>query len=185
MTAFFGNLAGGFYSVARDLIGLLQIPVLPLPSTTYPELSRTVAQRNWGGMRHILRRGTRLAAIYSLPVALFLVIFGKWVIYFYTGGTEALPAYPLLMILLAGYTFSNLFYWGRAALLALNRPVFPTVVNFIGMVIKVVLIFVLVEQFQYYAFAGLLSFYYIFTVGIAAVRVRLDLRGKLAQESAA
>jgi hypothetical protein len=70
-------------------------------------------------------------------------------------------------------------------LLALNHPVFPTVVNFIGMLVKVGLIFVLAEQYQAYAFAGLLSFYYLFTVGVAAIRVMLDLRHKLAQESPA
>lgn len=181
---FLGNVAGGYYETARSLIGLLQIPVSPLPSTTYPELSRSVARKDWGSVRHILRRGSSLAMIYSLPVTAFLVLFGRWVIQLYAG-PDFLPAYPLLVILLLGYTVVNLFYWSRVALLALNRPVFPTIVNFIGMVMKVGLIFLLAERFQAYAFAGLLSFYYIFTVGVAAARVLLDLRQRLAAQAAA
>lgn len=183
VNAFLGNVVGGYYNVARSLIGLLQIPISPLPSTTYPELSRSVARGNWRNVRYVLQRGSRMALLYSLPMTIFLVFFGRWVISLYAG-PEFLPAYPLLVILLLGYTVANIFYWNRVALLALNHPVFPTVVNFIGMLVKVGLIFVLAEQYQAYAFAGLLSFYYLFTVGVAASRVMLDLRHKLAQEAA-
>ena len=67
------------------------------------------------------------------------------------------------------------------ALLSLGRPVFPAVVNFIGMLMKIMGIFLLVPQFGYLAFAGLLSAYYIFTVGIAAARALLDVRLQLMQ----
>jgi len=65
-------------------------------------------------------------------------------------------------------------------LLSLGRPIFPTIVNFIGMIMKIAGIFLFVPQFGYLAFAGLLSAYYIFTVGIAAVRVLWDVRTQLA-----
>jgi O-antigen/teichoic acid export membrane protein len=179
VNAFLGNVVGGYYNVARSLIGLLQIPISPLPSTTYPELSRSVARGNWGNVRYVIQRGSRMAILYSLPVTAFLLVFGNWAIKLYAG-PEFLPAYPLLIILLIGYTFANVFYWNRVALLAMNRPVFPTMVNFIGMVVKVVLIFLLAQRYQAYTFAGLLSFYYIFTVGVTAGRVMLDLRQKIA-----
>jgi hypothetical protein len=51
-------------------------------------------------------------------------------------------------------------------------------VNFVGMLIKVSLIFLLAPKFGYLVFAGLLSGYYIFTVGIAAARVIFDLRNR-------
>lgn len=184
VNAFLGNLVGGFYNVARSLIGLLQIPISPLPATTYPELSRSVAREQWGSVRHILQRGSSLALLYSLPVTVFLVFFGRWVIELYAG-PEFLPAYSLLIILLVGYTVANVFYWNRVALLALNHPVFPTLVNFFAMLVKVGLIFILVQRYQAYAFAGLLSLYYIVTVSIAAGRVLLDLRQRMAGEAAA
>jgi O-antigen/teichoic acid export membrane protein len=46
------------------------------------------------------------------------------------------PAYPALVILLAGYLFANTFYWNRTALLALGRPDFPMKVNVIAAVLK-------------------------------------------------
>jgi hypothetical protein len=80
-----------------------------------------------------------------------------------------------MVILLLGFTFVNIFYWNRVALLSLARPLFPTLVNFVGMVFKVSGIFILVPHLGYLAFAGLLVGYYIFTVGIASLRVYMDL----------
>ncbi|MEX1071044.1 MAG: oligosaccharide flippase family protein [Anaerolineales bacterium] len=178
VNAFLGNAVGGYYAVARSLIGLLQIPVSPLPATTYPELSRAVATGDWKTVRSILRRGTLLASLYSLPVALVLLIFGRQIITLYAS-VEFLPAYLPLIILLFGYTFVNIFYWNRAALLAFNRPVYPTLINFIGMILKVIGIFLL-APFGAVAFAALLAGYYVFTVSLSVLRVTQDVRSHLA-----
>lgn len=178
VNAFLGNVVGGYYAVARSLIGLLQIPVSPLPSTTYPELSRAVATDDWKAVRAILRRGSLLATLYSLPVALALLIFGRQVIVIYASA-EFLPAYTPLIILAFGYTFVNVFYWSRAALLAFNRPVYPTMVNFTGMIFKVIGIFLL-APFGAIAFAALLAGYYIFTVGLSVLRIAQDVSTHLA-----
>lgn len=173
--ALLGNEVAGFYELARNLIGILQIPISPLPNTTYPELAREAANKNWEQVRYILNRGSRLAALYSLPVSLGLIIFGHWGIGF-VYGQEFLPAFSLLMILLAGYFFVNIFFWNRVALLALNRPIFPTIINFFGMIIKVAGTFLLVPLYQSFAMASLLSFYYIFTILAAGLRVFQDIR---------
>ncbi|TAK13022.1 MAG: hypothetical protein EPO32_06605 [Anaerolineae bacterium] len=177
VNGFLGNVAGGYYSVARGLIGLLQIPISPLASTTYPELSRSVAQKDWASVRHVLRRGSLMAGIYSLPITFVLILFGKWVIELYAGA-EYLPAYGPLVILLIGYLFVNVFYWNRVALLALNRPVFPTLVNFVGMLLKVGGILLITDRYGAVGFAALLSGYYIFTILAAVTRSVLDLRAR-------
>ena len=141
VNAFLGNVVGGFYGVARTLNGLLQIPVSPLPSTTYPELSRAVAQNDWKSVNMVLKRGSLLASLYSLPVTVLLIVFGKSIIALYVGAgysaQDIQMIYMPLVVLLLGFSFVNIFYWNRAALLAFNRPVYPTIVNFVGMLIKV------------------------------------------------
>lgn len=175
--AFLGNLVGGYYSIARTLIGFLQIPVSPLPSTTYPELSRAAANNDWKSVRHVLQRGSMLAALYSLPVAALLFFFGPQIITLYT--KQNLPeVYAPLVILMIGYLFVNIFYWSRAALLAFNRPVFPTIVNSIGMILKVIGIFIF-APFGAVAFAALLAGYYIFTISVAVIRIIQDVRAHL------
>jgi stage V sporulation protein B len=182
VSAFLGTTEAGYYKTAMAFTNLLQIPISPLPKATFPELAREIARKNWENVRYVLKQGSRLAAAYSLPVALALVFLGQPIIRF-TYGIEYLPAYPALVLLLVGYTFTNIFYWNRVALLALARPVFPTLVNFSGMLIKISLIFLLVPVYGYLAFAALLSGYYSYTVGIAAARVFIDLRARTAVSS--
>ncbi len=184
VSGFLGTVPAGYYKLALALANMLQLPVSPLPKATYPELSREIARRNWENVRYILRQGSRLAAAYSVPVTLFLILFGQWIIS-YVYGIEYLPAYPALVVLLIGYTFVNIFYWNRVALLSLSRPVFPTLVNFAGMLLKVAAVYWLVPVLGYTAFAGILSGYYLFTVGIAAARVSLDVRRGTASAGAA
>jgi O-antigen/teichoic acid export membrane protein len=177
VSAFLGTTEAGYYKTALALTNLLQLPVSPLPKATYPELAREIARRHWENVRYVLRQGSRLAGIYSIPVALLLTFFGQPFITL-TYGAEYLPAYPALVLLLVGYTFTNIFYWNRVALLSLARPVFPTLVNFSGMLLKVALIFWLAPRHGYLAFAALLSAYYLYTVGLAAGRVFADLRAR-------
>ena len=180
VSAFLGTTQAGYYKLALALSNLLQLPVSPLPKATFPELSREIARHSWENVRYILRQGSRLAATYSIPMTIGLVIFGPWLIStFY--GSEYLPSYPALVILLVGYIFVNIFYWNRVALLSLGRPIFPTIVNFFGMLLKMAGIYLFVPKYGYLAFAGLLSGYYIFTVSIAAGRALLDVRNKLAK----
>jgi O-antigen/teichoic acid export membrane protein len=175
VSALLGTTQAGYYKTAMSLAGIIQLPIVPLPRATYPALAREIARKKWNNVRTVLRQGSILASAYSIPVTLGLIIFGKWVITL-TYGSAYLPTYEPLVLILIGYTFVNVFYWNRTALLALARPVFPTIVNFVGLLIKVACIFIFVPIWEYLAFAGLLSGYYIFTVGIAAARVYFDLK---------
>ena len=166
------------------MINILQLPLSPLPKTTYPELSREIARHEWPNVRYILRRGSMLSASYSLPVAAILILFGQWIITIWFD-TAFLPAYPALLILLVGYTFVNIFFWNRVALLALNRPVFPTMINFIGMLFKVAGVYLLVPIHGYLAFAALLSGYYLFTTSMSAIRIISDVKHFSVVESSA
>lgn len=182
VSGFLGTEMAGYYKTALALTGLIQLPVSPLPRATFPELAREIARQKWENVRYILRQGSRLAAAYSVPVTLGLILFGRWLISL-TYGPAYIPAYEPLIILLIGYTFVNIFYWNRVALLSLARPVFPTVVNFIGMLFKLAGIFLWLPGGGYLAFATLLSGYYIFTVGLAAVRVFFDMRNRQMEPS--
>jgi O-antigen/teichoic acid export membrane protein len=184
VNGFLGNVIGGYYNLARTLNGLLQIPVSPLPATTYPELSRAVAQNDWTNVRSVLRKGSMLAAAYSLPVTAGLILFGRPLIE-RVWGLEFSPAYEPLVVLLFGFSFVNIFYWNRAALLAFNRPVYPTLVNFVGMLLKGGGILLFANTYGAVGFAALLVGYYLFTVGLAVVRVLNDVRRHLAPEQSA
>lgn len=158
-------LEAGYYKLALSLAGMVQMPVAPLPQATYPELSREVSRKNWGNVRYVLRQGSIMAGSYSLITTVGLIILGPLLIR-WLYGTEYLPAYPALVILLIGYLVANMFYWNRTILLALGIPQFPTNVNAIAAALKIVLSFLLVPRFGYLGSAALLSGYYIFSISL-------------------
>lgn len=154
----------GYYKIALAIINLVVAPINPLISATYPELSRSVAEKSWAQLRRLLRRVTILAGGWSVAVSLGLLVFGNWVILLY--GAEYLPAYPALMVLLLGYGVANILFWNRSLLLVLQRPVFPFQVMLWTGLAKVALAFVLVPRYGYIAEAALLSAYLAISVVI-------------------
>lgn len=164
-------LETGYYKLALSLANIVQLPISPLPQTTYPELSRQVARENWNNMRQIMRQGSLIAGGYSFAATVGLAIVGPLLIaLIYT--PEYLPAYPALLILLVGYLVANTFYWRRAALLSLGQPNFPTKVNLILAALKVVGIIIFVPKYGYLASAALLSSFYIAGSIIYVLKIR-------------
>jgi O-antigen/teichoic acid export membrane protein len=169
-----GPVEAGYYRLAFGLANLAQMPVQPLPQATYPELSREIARKNWGSVRFILRQGSLLAGGYTLLVALGLLLLGRPVIQtFYR--PEFLPAYPALLILLAGFLVANTFYWNRIALLAIGRPDYPTKVNLGLAIAKIAGILTLVPAFGYLASASLFAASYLVGVTLCVLRFRAEI----------
>ena len=160
-------IAAGYYKVSLAILNILLIPVQPLISTTYRELAREIGARAWANVRYLLRSGSIISATYSIPAAMFLVVFGPWVVSLW--GTEFLPqSYITLMILLVGVTFVNIFYWNRTTLLPLGLPEYPTKVTLVAAVAKVAAILILVPRYGAPGMAATLSGFFLFT-GIALV----------------
>ena len=146
----------GYYKIAKAIINILMMPVTPLISTTYREIAREIANRQWENVRYLLRSGTLLAAAWTLPASVGLILFGPWVIGLY--GQEFLPtSYICLLILLVGVIVVNVFYWNQLALLPLGFPDVPTKVQFFGAVLKVTGTIILVPYLGAYGMAMLLS----------------------------
>jgi O-antigen/teichoic acid export membrane protein len=154
----------GYYKVALAIVNFIGIPVDPLISTSYPEINHAVAERSWGGLRRLLRRVTALAGGWTAITVLGMVVLGPLLILLY--GTEYLPAYPALLILLVGFGMANALFWNRTLLLSLGHAAYPFRVMLIAGVIKVLLAFVLVPLGGLAAAAALLSGWLAVSVGL-------------------
>ena len=172
---FTSPLQAGYYKVTLALANLLQIPVAPLPQATYPELSRSVAKKNWKDMRYVLRQGSRLASIYSIAAALVLVIFGRLIIqYLYT--PDFSPAYDGLIVLVAGIVIANSLYWARSALLSLGLAQYATLVNVLVTALKVIGVIILLPRIGYVGSAIMLAISHALGTSLSALKVRSEIK---------
>jgi O-antigen/teichoic acid export membrane protein len=144
LSALSNPLQVGYYKVAKAFMNVLLVPVTPLISTTYREVAREVAARSWKNVRYLLRSGSIISAIWTIPASLILVFFGPSLVQIY--GVDFQPAYPILLILLLGVVTANLLYWSRSVLLPLRMPDFPTKVGFIAAMIQIIGMLLLIPR---------------------------------------
>ena len=164
-------IEAGWYKLALALANIVQLPVSPLPKTTYPEFTREAARNRWDNFRHVMRQSSFMGGGYSLVATIGLLFLGRPLIRL-VYGEEYLPAYPALLILLVGYLVANTFIWRRPALLALGRPDFPTKLNLILAGLKVLGVILLVPRYGYLASAALLAGFYVLNSLISYWKVR-------------
>lgn len=172
--------AVGYYKTAQAIVNLIIMPINPFIATTYPEIAKTCARKQWADLRRLLKRVTVIAGGWTVAVTLVLAFAGKTLLFTpwipWRGHfaavyqPEFLPSMPVLFILLAGYGIANTVYWSRSLLLAFDQADYPFKVAFWAMIAKVLLTILLVPRFGYICEAILLSAYLTVTVGLQIVR---------------
>jgi O-antigen/teichoic acid export membrane protein len=148
----------GYFKLASQLINLVMLPIEPFIAPTYAEIARTIAQRQWQNTRKLLKQVSTIGGVWTLIAGGGLIALGWWIIPFLFG-SNMLPAYLCLIILLVGYSFANVMNWNRPLLLALGHPTYPLMVAAITGVIEVTLIFIFVPGSNYLVGAAIFSAY--------------------------
>jgi O-antigen/teichoic acid export membrane protein len=157
----------GYYKAARTFINVIFVPIDPLISTTYRELAREAAARQWANVRHLLRTGSLIASVWAVPACLGLTLLGSWFLSWYG------PAYPAMVLLLAGVLVANVFYWSRILLHALGHATYPMRTYLIVGLLQVLGILLLVPRI---GAAGMAIMWSGYTVLSSLILVRKGLQ---------
>lgn len=161
---FLSPLQGGYYKLAVSLIGFMLLPIDPFIKTSYPEITKNVAEGAWGRLRSMLKRLTSVSGTVTLAFGVGLFVLGKSLIGL-VYGEEFTPAWAPMMILFLGYGFANTFFWNRPLMLALGEPYFPLKITALIGTIKFILSFYLIQTFGIIIQACLMSSYFIISIG--------------------
>jgi O-antigen/teichoic acid export membrane protein len=167
---FLSTGAVGYYKVAYSLVGFLAVPADPLIAATYPEINRLIVQKAWDSLKGFLRKITSISFIINVAAGLGFLFLGRAVILLYSGSEDFLGAYPTMLALFFGLAFNYTLFWNRPLLLSLGLPEFPIWATLAAGLIKVGLAFWLIPKFGIMAAGALLSYYYIASVGMMALR---------------
>lgn len=170
-------LAAGIYKTAKAVINLVTIPITPFITAAFPAINKSVAEQAWPRLRDLLKKLTLISAAWTGAVTVGLLILGQWLITtFY--GPEYAPAYPVLLILLVGFGFANIFYWNRTLLLSLGLPSFPLKVVAVSGAIKLILTVILVPRFGIMMEAILLSAFFVISIGLIILKGLQQIRAE-------
>lgn len=166
---FLSPVEAGYYKFGLAIMNVIVLPISPFIQTTFPEINRAVTLRIWDRLRALLRRTSLIAAGWSGVAGLGMLVAGPYLLSIFKDGAY-LPAFPVILVLFAGFSFANLFYWNRPLLLALGNPNFPLLVTFSIGLVKTVLMFLLVRRFGVIMQAVLMSGYFIVSIGIIVIK---------------
>ena len=148
----------GYFKLASTLINLVMLPIEPFIGPTYAEITRTISQAQWTATRKLLKQVSAIGAVWTLIAGGGLVALGWWIIPLIWGSSMS-PAYPCLVILLAGYVFANVMNWNRPLLLALGHPAYPLLVAAVTGAVEVALLFTFLPRGNYLTGAAIFSGY--------------------------
>jgi O-antigen/teichoic acid export membrane protein len=163
------KLQAGYYKFALAVMNVVLMPVTAMLSSAAPEVNRLVATRAWGPLRKLLRRTSIMALAWTGACTVGIATLGYFLLGFLKQGAY-LPAFPAILILLAGYGVANVAFWNRPLLLAFGLPLYPMNVTAAVGVVKTALMFVLVGPLGFLAEASLLSAYLVVSVGLIVRR---------------
>ncbi len=164
----------GYAKTALAIINLVQVPITPFISTTYPEINTAITRKDWTLVRRLLKRITLISGTWTIITSIGLVLFGRWLLLFY--GEGFLPAYVPMLLYLAGLGFANIFFWNRPLLLSLGMPVVPYRISLWSGIAKVGLAILLVPRLGLNFEAFLLSAFFIVSVTLIILRGFREIR---------
>jgi O-antigen/teichoic acid export membrane protein len=173
----------GLFKIAGTLLLPITLILDPFIAPTYAEISRTIVKRQWDITLRLLRRITAIGTGIVLALWAGWAALGWWLIPLLYKA-QARPAYPILLILIAGYGFAGIFQWNRSLFLSIGKPGYPLLISILTGVIELALIAVLVPRFGNVGMAAILSGYFIVSIGFISLRGVLEIRRRERQEAA-
>jgi O-antigen/teichoic acid export membrane protein len=162
---FLSPLYAGYYKFSVAVINAVILPVSQFITVTYPQINKKVIAKHWKDLKRLLRGTSTLAFAWIILCIIGLMIFGEWVLSLIKDGAY-IPSLPYIYVLMIGYGFASVFFWNRNLLLSFNLPDLPIKIMAIVGGIKTLLMFFLIPKFGYLMQAGLLSAYFIVSIGV-------------------
>jgi len=93
------------YNIAMRVALFVSIPLIAIETSVAAQLSTHFKEQNAKGLAKATKNATLLSVALSIPIFLFLVLFGKYFLSIF--GHEFVTSYPLMLVLLVGQ-FVNL-----------------------------------------------------------------------------
>jgi O-antigen/teichoic acid export membrane protein len=129
----------GFYRIAYSAAGLVAMPVAPVNTVLYPEMTEAWTMENAARVKRLIRQYVLHAAAVTAAIYVFLLVsIGRLVEIFY--GVKFHPVANLVRILGVAVLLGGLFHWARQATLAKGKPHLATVYNSAALALRLALL---------------------------------------------
>lgn len=140
--------AFGAYALATALSAGLYVLLTPTFNVVYPRLSAMVATEETDQLIAYYRIGTRFLLSVLFPLAIFISIYSKEIVYLWTRDASiASNAAPILSIFIVGSAFNGVMHFPYALQLAYGKTRLPLKINLILLSVTIPTTVVLANRF--------------------------------------
>lgn len=95
-----GPVSVALFSLSARIAEMVVFALSIVSLTIAPRVAELHARQDYTGMQQLVTRSTRTITLWSVPTALILVLFGKWILGFF--GPQFRLGYSVLVVLVAG-----------------------------------------------------------------------------------
>jgi O-antigen/teichoic acid export membrane protein len=169
----------GYLRLARSITDLMNFPVNPLYTVSYPEIARLWHQQEFDMLWQLVRRISLYAAFVALSALAVIGVGGGWIIGF-TVGPQYLPAFPVLLWLALATAVAIATSWAYPLLLAMGGASSSLLAIALGVLGQLAILLVLLPKLGVTA-AGIayLGFYVIWVIMVASAIIQLNFCKRL------
>ncbi len=140
--------AYGYYTLAATVAGGLALIAAPTTQAIYPKMVEYVAQEKKQELINLYHQGAQLISVLIAPVAMMLMIFGKDVLYLWSGDINLATKTALILLPLVIGSFLNCLVWMPYQLqLAYGWTTFGIRVNLVAVLILIPAIFLITPHY--------------------------------------
>jgi O-antigen/teichoic acid export membrane protein len=164
----------GYLRLARSVADLMNFPVNPLYTVSYPEIARLWHQQELDTLWQLVRKIGFYATFVALSALAVIGIGGGWIIGL-TVGPQYLPAFPVLLWLAVATAVAIATSWAYPLLLAIGGESRSLLAIALGVLGQLAILLVLLPKLGVTA-AGIayLGFYVIWVVVVASAVMQLN-----------
>jgi O-antigen/teichoic acid export membrane protein len=159
----------GCFKFALTILNVVVLPISPFINTTFPQISHSIARREWERLKNLLKRTSVIAAVWSGACLLGFLLVGPVFFHWFKQG-EYLLSFPVGLVLFIGITIPNILFWNRPLILCFGDSRYPLLVTLFTGIAKTGLMFLLVPTFGILVQAALLSAYGLSSALIIALK---------------
>lgn len=141
----------GIYKMSKNFINMINRLIEPFYLVVFPELSRITATEVEYFKKYI-KTISAILTIFLMPI-IFIVFISMPLLIRYTVGNTFMQSILPARIMLLGSMVAGLCFWSRPAILAVNRPHIPNIINFINVIIFLFLSILLIPHLSYIGMA--------------------------------
>ncbi|MFT4153084.1 flippase [Parafilimonas sp.] len=151
--AFISNSAVAFYSTASKINGLVDIPSYAAADIIFPKISKASSDKDSGDkVKYLYERMVGILLSFTLPAAIFIIIFPKFLITI-IAGAKYVEAAPILQLYMITGLMRPMQNQAANLLNSIGKPSLCFVINTGSLFVNLVISYICLKQFGFYGAA--------------------------------